>query len=145
MNITLLTLMLTLLALPLHEAQAHTGATGVVKERMDNFKASKTSMKAIKKALKKGDFDVVLNETSSIHAWSIVLVDFFPQGSNPVPSEASDQIWNDFTYFKRLATDQTEAAASLRQAAEKRNKALTLDAFYSLSKTCKNCHDRFRD
>ena len=41
---------------------AHEGATGVVKERMDRFKASKESVKQIKRALKTEDWSVIQQE-----------------------------------------------------------------------------------
>jgi len=67
--------------------QAHEGAEGVIKDRMDRFKANKESMKAIKGNLG-GDASVIAKEALAIQDWANQMTDFFPEGSTQSPSEA---------------------------------------------------------
>ena len=45
-------------------ALAHKGASGIVKERMDRFKASEKATKRIKQALSRGDTAMVVAEAT---------------------------------------------------------------------------------
>ncbi len=51
-------------------AQAHAGATGVVKDRKDRFKASKESVKQLKKTLKTKDWSVIQQEAKDLQQWA---------------------------------------------------------------------------
>jgi cytochrome c556 len=124
---------------------AHTGASGVVKERMDNFKQSKASMKAIKTALRASDFDTIASEASSINTWANNLVEHFPEGSNPPPSEALGLIWEEFEQFKDRAGAQIDASFELREAAESRDIEASTQSFSDLAQSCKACHDDYRE
>ena len=74
--------------LSIQGAQAHEGATGVVKDRMDRFKASKESVKQLKKSLKTRDWSVIQQEAKDLQNWASEMSNFFPEGSNGKPSEA---------------------------------------------------------
>lgn len=124
---------------------AHSGATGIVKERMDNFKESKASMKLLKKAVRNNDFDTIVVEAESIHRWAAKLTTYFPEGSNPHPSEALDLIWKEFDRFELLAVDQLEGAGRLRQAGEAKDANGAATVFTELGQSCKVCHDDYRD
>ena len=73
-------------------AQAHTGATGVVKDRMDRFKESKQTLKDLKGALANADVERIESLSQPLIEWSQVLPSYFPAGSNESPSEARDAI-----------------------------------------------------
>lgn len=49
-------------------SMAHEGATGIVKERMDRFKANKTSLQAMRQALKQEDWVVLQHEAEQLSA-----------------------------------------------------------------------------
>lgn len=117
----------------------------MVKERMENFKQSKASMKAIKSALRAGDFETIAVEARSINIWANNLVDHFPDGSNPPPSEALGRIWDEFEQFKDRAGAQMEASFQLRAAAENRDMDASTQSFSDLAQTCKACHDDYRE
>jgi len=138
-------LVVTLSLTAFSQLYAHTGATGVVKERMENFKQSKASMKAIKSALRAGDFDTISAEASSINIWANNLVDHFPDGSNPPPSEALGRIWEEFEQFKDRAGAQVDASSQLLVAAENRDIDGSTESFSELAQTCKACHDDYRE
>lgn len=124
---------------------AHSGATGVVKERMDNFKESKASMKLLKKAVRKNDFDMIAQEAMAINSWATKLTDHFPENSNPHPSEALNLIWQEFENFEARAESQTEASERLHQAGLNRDAKGASKALSELAQSCKGCHDDYRE
>lgn len=126
-------------------ATAHTGASGIVKERMDGFKAAKQSMKVLKSALRSQDFATVSTEAQSLQSWFGDLERYFPEGSNAKPSEALDVIWQEFDRFSAIAEQSRDASAALLQAAQKQNSSAAMDAFSDLGASCKSCHDDYRE
>ena len=124
---------------------AHEGAEGVVKERMDRFKENKEAMKAIKGNLA-GDTAVIAQKASEIEAWAKEMVNFFPEGSTQPPSEALPAIWKEFDRFTDLARANEKAAANLKNLAQSRADTSALSgAFRSLGKTCKDCHNDYKE
>jgi len=126
-------------------AWSHTGATGVVKERMDQFKESKASIKVLKKALKAQDFAVITKEATAINRWAKQLTKAFPIGSNPHPSEALDSIWQEFDQFEHKAKAQINASENLRKAGMSQDIKDARAAFEQLTKSCKSCHENYRE
>ena len=92
-----------LLAVPTTVALAHIGATGIVKERMDMFKKNQDNLKAIKAHIGSEDYGSIVQLADEIRAWAVKMPDYFPEGSNEKPSEASPRIWTDFDGFKNAA------------------------------------------
>ena len=124
---------------------AHEGAEGVVKERMDRFKENKEAMKAIKGNLA-GDTAVIAQKASEIEAWAKEIVNFFPEGSTQPPSEALPAIWKEFDRFADLASANEKAAANLKNLAQSGADTGALSgAFRSLGKTCKDCHNDYKE
>ena len=105
-------------------AMAHSGATGIIKERMDFFKRSKDNMKAINMHLRGGDYRAIVPLAEDIRDWASKMPDYFPQGSDGKPSEAAPEIWADFDGFTQAARNHYEAADTLVSAA-KSEKVLT--------------------
>ena len=101
---------------------AHQGATGIVKERMDAFKASQTHLKSAVKAAKADNFDETQKLARLLADWGTKMPDFFPAGSDIMPSEAAPTIWSDMEGFKRAATQFADAANQLAAASAARNK-----------------------
>jgi hypothetical protein len=62
---------------------AHEGAEGVIKDRMDRFKANKESMKSIKGNLG-SDASLIAKEALAIQDWANQMTDFFPRRFNAV-------------------------------------------------------------
>ena len=126
-------------------AQAHEGAEGVIKERMDRFKENKESMKAIKANLG-GDASIIAKEALAIQAWANQMTDFFPEGSTQSPSEALPAIWENFEDFKARAAANANAAGDLAGLARSGADASALiNGFKALGKTCKNCHNDYKE
>ena len=91
-------------------AYAHSGATGIVKERMDFFTQNKDDLKAIKTHFRNGDLDAIVPLATQIRDWAEKMPAYFPAGSDGKPSEASPQIWLDFSGFERAANSNYQAA-----------------------------------
>ena len=123
---------------------AHEGATGVVKERMDRFKASKESVKQIKRALKTEDWSVIQQEAKDLQRWAAEMSDFFPEGSDGKPSEAKANIWSDWEGFLRSADLYQEGTESLVKAASDKSLEATATSFKGMLKSCKSCHNEFK-
>ncbi len=126
-------------------AWPHAGATEVVKERMDQFKESKASVKVLKKALKAQDFVVITKEATAINLWAKQLTKAFPAASNPHPSEALDSIWQEFDQFEHKAKAQIDASENLKQAGMSQDIEEATAAFKQLTKSCKSCHENYRE
>lgn len=124
---------------------AHSGATGIVKERMDGFKAAKKSMKALKGAVRDGDFATIAGEAQTLNLWFTNLDNYFPEGSNPKPSEALDLIWQEYERFTSLRQDAENASAALLRAANEGDQASAREAFSELNASCKACHDDYKE
>ena len=130
--------------LGVESAQAHQGATGVVKDRMDRFKASKESVKQIKKALKTKDWNAIQKEANALQQWALEMSNFFPEGSNGKPSEAKDKIWSDWEGFLRSVGSYQEGTEELVKASSKQSLEATATAFKATLKSCKACHNEFK-
>lgn len=103
-------------------AIAHGGATGIVKERMDLMKAMGQSMKELTAMMRgKSDYDAQkVRELATIIAehGGGEMLEKFPKGSNPPPSEALPSIWSDWDRFTALSEKVTAYANALATAAE---------------------------
>lgn len=124
---------------------AHEGATGIVKERMDRFKASKESMKLIKAAYAGGDFVTISSEAASLVDWASVMLDYFPEDSNNPPSEASWHIWHMWDDFEVKSVDYLNATQQLKAAADAGDADALKAAYGAVGQSCKACHDHYKE
>ncbi|WP_337660638.1 c-type cytochrome [Anderseniella sp. Alg231-50] len=125
-------------------ALAHSGATGIVKKRMEVMKDVGAVMKELG-AMVKGDanFDAstVARRAGDLKVHAAGMPALFPEGSIHGPSEALPQIWADFEEFSRIASDLESAAATLSGVTEA---AALPAALGAAGKTCKACHSDYR-
>lgn len=103
-------------------ALAHSGATGVVKERMDAMDEMGKAMKQLTPMMRgKTEYDpeVVRSAADTMirHAGS-QMTELFPEGSNGHPSEALDAIWENWEEFSALAEALRTRAEGLKLAAD---------------------------
>lgn len=127
-------------------AGAHDGASGIVKERMEQMKGFAAATKTIKSELSKGagyDPAVIQAEAASIqrHAGA-ALTKFYPSGSMHPPSEASAAIWQNQANFEAAAILLGSRASALQNAPTPDNAKA---AFAELLQSCAACHKRFRE
>lgn len=127
-------------------ALAHTGATGIVKERMDGMGALADAMKALVTMNKSGDLDVdkikEISATIQNHSGE-TLIKQFPEGSLPDVSEASPEIWQDMDGFSKISNQLYDAALALEAGAASRDLALG-DMIQTIGATCGACHKKYR-
>ena len=125
-------------------ASAHEGASGIVKERMDNFGHARSQMKQINAALRGGDLPAVAEITSQMMAWADQMADAFPEGSDKAPSQASPAIWQDTAGFAAAIARYDAAIDGLHKAASAPDDAAAMAGFKTLGATCKSCHRAYR-
>lgn len=125
-------------------ALAHSGATGIVKERMDMFKRSQKNLKAIKSHIQSEDYGSIAKLADEIREWAVRMPEYFPEGSNVKPSEASPNIWKDFSGFKRAAMKNEMATTKLIAAAEAGDQTAVVDSFKVVASSCKSCHQSYK-
>ena len=125
-------------------AIAHSGATGIVKERMDYFKVSQINLKKIRAHIANENYESIIPLANSLASWSAKMSDYFPAGSNTKPSEASPKIWSDFAGFTAAAQLNWEATMSLAKAAEMGDRDAVINAFKDTAVSCKSCHKTYR-
>ena len=124
---------------------AHKGAMGIVKERMDKFKASEKATKRIKQALSRGDTAVVMAEAEFLVSWASEMDSYFPENSNQSPSEAKDEIWLQWDDFVGAIQSFENASTALIDAAAAEDPRAMDGAFSDMTKSCKSCHQQFRE
>ena len=124
---------------------AHEGAKGIIKERMDKFKKSKKLMKKINKGLQNDNFIIIEKSAQTLLNWSKEMSNYFPDGSDTPPSEASSDIWLDPEGFKIAIKNFELASLELITQSKNENFDMTVDSFRSLAQTCKGCHQKFRN
>ncbi len=101
---------------------AHSGATGVVKERMDGMSALEKSVKAITPMMRgKNDYDAdkvrAFADDVAKHSGE-GMTRLFPEGSGGMPSEAKESVWSDWEEFASLAEQLHRLSEGLGMAAD---------------------------
>ena len=135
---------LTALALP---ALSHSGATGIVKARMDAMTEIADGMKtlaAVVKARAGIDSETTREAVATINRHAAAIPELFPDGSVHPKSEARQAIWNDWAAFTDIADDLAAAAAAMQGAVDDGDHTALRDAFAEAGDTCKRCHETFR-
>lgn len=150
-HLTLLAVVSFTLLAPIY-LNAHQGATGVVKERMDAMKSMGDDMKVLG-AMLKGEtaYDPVrvkgIARAVAKHGGD-AMTQLFPEGSTQHPSEALPAIWSDWSRFQTLAEEMQDLAEKLETAAAIGSTSAppkdVLQLTRALGKSCKACHDDFR-
>ena len=138
--------LLTVIAgLPLSvSALADNGATDIIKERMNNFKASQMALKQIFAASKRYNFEAIFPLANQIKNWAEMMPTKFFTGSYGPPSEAAPAIWTDFEGFKLAARENFEAASLLEVTAINGDAKALAKAINQLAGTYKSYHQSYR-
>ena len=133
--------------IPKFQMQAHMGAKGVVKERMQLMKSYAASMKKINKELRDKtsvNYVLIKLEANDIAESSQSIMELFPPGSGGGMSEASLKIWQQPSDFKKIKEDLKQAAQRLAQATSTGVPNVVIEQFRALGGTCKKCHQKYR-
>lgn len=141
------------------QAIAHTGASGIVKERMDAMSVLGEHAKTVGDMLKgKTTFDgeAVEMAASAFIEHGEKIPAHFPDteaSRNGSKTEALPEIWTEWDDFVTLATRFTEDSRALAAIATKLNASeqsneeksrVVRSAFFRAVKNCSGCHERFR-
>ena len=138
--VILATLLITASATVPRILSAHDGATGIVKERMDNFKATQGHLKAIGKLMRSQDYAAIIEHAEQIKAWADKMPEYFPEGSGGAPSAAKARIWEDFDGFKAAAQTHATATQGIIDAAQAEDMTALTASFRATADTCGGCH-----
>ena len=126
-------------------AFGHSGATGVVKERMDAMSSIAENLKSVNQMLRgSADYDeaAVRDAMQAISDHAAMLPHQFPEGTDAAPSEAAPSIWTDPDGFNAIFADLELTAAEV--AALAGDPAAVQQGFGAVAKTCKACHADYR-
>lgn len=135
------------LCLPTANLNAYTGATGVVKERMERMKVMKESVKTLV-PIAKGKAPLNVDEirwaAGELLKANDGLTAQFPADSIRGPSEARPEIWNHWERFVDQSDQLEQAASQMLASAEGTSLAEFRRHFKAVADTCRSCHDDFR-
>jgi len=127
-------------------AHAHSGATGVVKERMKAMKLMRQDIKELRFVLEGNGLDVqkATQPAKRIAALAEKFPMMFPKGSNKPPSEALAKVWLEWTDFENQFTELAQSALTLAEAAQTDNRQNALNSLLKVRDNCQTCHDRYQ-
>ena len=123
-------------------AYGHTGAKGVVKERMDLMQTLAKSVKAIKGAMvapgapTAAGRKTIAAGAAVIEGHALRMLKMFPAGSGAHPSEALPSIWKDWPGFRKSARALATAAGKLKTSAATADRSTLFKGFAALARTC---------
>jgi cytochrome c556 len=132
------------------DINAHSGASGVVKERMEAIKSMGAAMKtigAMDLGKEKYDAEKARKAARRIGTHAGEVVALFPDtkdNHNPEVSEAAPAIWGKSDEFSALALKLANSSEQFAQNADKSDNQQVLKDFKAVGVTCKACHERFR-
>ncbi len=127
-------------------AQAHDGATGIIKERMKvmKFIAQNTKMIApYAMGSSEMNFKAVEGAAMQISMAAQNVMAKFPKGSTSEESEAKPNIWENWDEFLDMLTTLSADAAKLSVIA-KNNEDGVMEQFGKMTGNCKSCHTKYR-
>jgi len=132
-------------------AYAHTGATGIVKERMDGMKAMNDKLKPVMQMYKgKTRFSpaIAADAATAFVVHGSEMIDLFPDtGESRVgqSTEALPRIWEDWDDFNERAEEFVELSKSFQLAlAASQDPDQTKRFFYDVANSCRSCHKLYR-
>ena len=115
----------------------------VIDKRKQLYQQNKDNMKLIYNAINSENFEQVIKSAGEIENFANEMIDYFPVGS--ISRGSSENIWSDFEGFTKAAELNSNAAKTLRIAAQE-NKLDKLTALFGeLSSTCKSCHRSYKN
>ncbi len=115
-----------------------------IKKRKGIMKSNNKAGKAIKAAVKEGDFATVEQNAKKIVANAGNLVALFPEGSTAKNSRAKAEIWQEWDDFKAKANDLKGAARKLANAANAKDSEQVQVQNKAVRAACSDCHKRYR-
>ncbi|GAB4348626.1 MAG: cytochrome c [Oricola sp.] len=129
-------------------AIAHSGATGIVAERMEAMKKIAGRMKeigAMVRGKREYDAGAAAAAAAAIARHAGRMPSLFPEGSDGDPSEALPAIWTEWDDFIAFVEALEASAAELSDAARQATDADAIRPhFATVGQACSACHEDFR-
>lgn len=126
---------------------AHGGATGVVKERMDNMKALKEAFGNLTMMMTgKRDYnqEQARAEAMRIEQLTAEIPELFPKGSLEYPSESLPDIWEDWDGFLSVAEKAHGETLGLVDAIASNDRDAVEESWSMVGRGCKTCHRKYK-
>ena len=122
---------------------------GFMHDRHERYEDLGDAMKAINRELKGGSPSVaeIQRHAAEVARFAPQVPSLFPAGTGPETgnrTRAKAEIWSDNQTFRQRAEAFNTQAQRFNQAAQSGDLAAVRAALPDLSKSCKDCHDRFR-
>ena len=115
----------------------------IIDKRKQLYQQNKDNMKLIYNAINSENLEQVVKSAGEIETFANEMTDYFPVGS--ISRGSSENIWSNFEGFTNSAKLNSNAAKTLRIAAQD-NKLDELNSLFSeLSSTCKSCHRSYKN
>lgn len=115
-----------------------------IKKRQGLMKSNNKSAKAIKGAVKEGDFATIEQNAKQIVANAGNIVAFFSGGSTAKNSRAKAEIWQEWDDFKAKANHLKDTAGQLVSAANAKDSEQVQVQYKTVGAACSACHKRYR-
>jgi cytochrome c556 len=123
----------------------HEGATGFVKQRMDDMEKIGRTVKRINDRLKsKRGLAEIARDAEEIRTAAARAPSMFPPGSRDGHSEAMPAVWERWPEFVAAARALEEEAEKLAATARAGPDAAIAGQFRATTRACSGCHDVFR-
>ena len=130
---------------------AHSGATGVVKQRMDAMVDMGDKSKIVANMFKgKTEFDsaAIVDAADAFVMHGSAMSELFPDSKDSrtgSKTEALPKIWEQWDDFNELVEEFVSKSEVLQSAVgETEDETALKVAFFKTTKTCSTCHKRFR-
>jgi len=120
----------------------------LITERIQSMEIAEKAMELIQKSIAVADYKTAEKNAEKIKYFTDNILTYFPIGSGASASnssEASNDIWEDFSAFKSNVEDLRLYAKQMLLGAKTNKRRVILDAFIEASNTCDNCHSQFRN
>ena len=120
----------------------------LINERIEFFKNSDKSVSNIKKLIKLKDYDAIVKEGKFIYEWSKSIPLYFPEGTQASMengSDASYEIWMNFTDFSNKAKITEIASFELMQSASEKDLERLKASLKKITSSCNSCHRSYRN
>jgi cytochrome c556 len=135
-------LVAALVALPV---DAHEGATGFAKERMDAMSGMGRAMKEINRRIESNRNLAGIDESAAnVHETALKIPQLFPPGSGTGITDAKPIIWEQWDQFQAKAQELASAASALGSIASSGDPKAIYARYSAVTHVCSGCHDMYR-
>ena len=120
----------------------------LITERIRSMESAEKAMELIQKSIAVADYKTAEKNAEKVKYFTDNILTYFPIGSGASASnssEASNDIWEDFSAFKSNVEDLRYYSKQMLLGARTNKGKVILEAFIEASNSCDNCHNHFRN